>query len=151
MKFKISNQQIIRLIANSRFSPRDIIEALSSDETPEKIYNLLAHGGNIHGHMSRLGYKILEEGEDPVIFMNERSNGAPRETDEFKSGFDQKKWWNDNFPNQPINNEFEEYDELDDELEPRNYKGLRGKIVHFIPASQMKVLQGSLALIRYKI
>jgi hypothetical protein len=146
---------VLRLIGNSPFAPRDILEALASDESSDKMYNLLANGGNIHGHMSRLGYKRLEEGEDPVMSMNVKSLAPPGEIVEealgIRGGFDQKKWWNDNFPDQQIKGEFEEEDKFDDGFAPRSYKGLKGEIVHFIPASQMKVLQGYLVLIRYTI
>ncbi len=57
-KFNIFPQQILRLIAQSKFLPRDILKVLSS-KNPQIVMALLSQGASINTFMIQRGYKAI--------------------------------------------------------------------------------------------
>ena len=77
-KFNIFPQQILRLIAQSKFLPRDILRVLSS-KNPQTVMSLLAQGASITMFMLQRGYKMLGMDEDPNVTINLKNLTRPDE------------------------------------------------------------------------
>ena len=57
-KYNVLPQQILRLIAQSKFLPRDIFKILSS-KNPQIVMTLLVQGASINTFMIQRGYKAI--------------------------------------------------------------------------------------------
>jgi hypothetical protein len=147
-KFHVTTQQVLKLIANSRFAPKDILLALATKTSPQIIYSLINQGASITAYMTKMGFKMLRLDEDPLVNIDMRSLLHPSSVVQHKglaTDFNYAKWWLKYFP---LESESEE--EYDEELEDedffdfptgRQYVQPKGKVVHFIPSEQIKLLK----------
>jgi hypothetical protein len=149
-KFQVGTHQVLRLIANTPFSPTDILHALSNKVSPQKIYSLIKQGASIATFMVKSGYKMLRTDEDPMITLDLRSLVHPSNVvnrNRITKDFDYINWWKRFFP---LESEEEENDEFDEDGEDgvvgnfsngRQYTKPKGKLIHFIPSEQMKIIK----------
>ncbi|KAJ3321475.1 hypothetical protein HDV06_004144 [Boothiomyces sp. JEL0866] len=124
-KFNAFPQQILRLIANSRFAPKDLLTALSSKNQANILYSLINQNASITSYMLKLGFKLLN-------------------ADGLQNDFDTGAWW------QQYNNNYQEESSDDDmkfdsnQQKSRDYQAQQGRILHFIPSEHIKILKGKL-------
>ena len=68
-RYNIFPQQILRLIAQSKFMPRDILIALAS-KSPQTIMKLLSQGTSVTTFMLQKGFRKLATQDDPIVIIN---------------------------------------------------------------------------------
>ncbi|KAJ3339564.1 hypothetical protein HDU91_000993, partial [Kappamyces sp. JEL0680] len=68
-RYNIFPQQILRIIAQSKFMPRDVLKALSS-KNAQTVMALIAQGLSVTTYMLQKGYRLLAPNEDPVLTIN---------------------------------------------------------------------------------
>ncbi|KAJ3275010.1 hypothetical protein HDV01_001516 [Terramyces sp. JEL0728] len=126
-KFNAFPQQILRLIANSRFAPKDLLAALSSKNQANILYTLINQNASITSYMIKLGYKLLN-------------------TDGLENDFETGTWW------QQFNSNYQD-ESSDDEMKfdrsqqkSREYQAQQGRILHFIPSEHIKIIKGKYIL-----
>ncbi|KNC98818.1 uncharacterized protein SPPG_05795 [Spizellomyces punctatus DAOM BR117] len=155
---EIASRQILRLIVNTNFHPRDILTAMASKKDADTLYNMIRSGVPITNYMLKLGYRPIDESateESKAIFLNlhdffprgkallPRGQGPTRmrtgpkgQQASFGPGEDTEEYsWSD---------EDEEAYLLEEEmraemLAARNQP--KGKVLHFIPSEQIKLLK----------
>ncbi|KAJ3276915.1 hypothetical protein HK104_003585, partial [Borealophlyctis nickersoniae] len=72
-KFGLHPRHILRLIVNNTFHPRDILTALATKHNPDVLYSQVTQGTPITGHLIRMGFRPLEEGdEEKAIYLHSR-------------------------------------------------------------------------------
>lgn len=144
--YQVNTQQIIKLIANNNFDPKDILNVLSNNDHSNIIFPLVNQGSNIQNFMIRLGYKELTGMDKPTIKLNMKNFMQPGQFEEHfqRSGFDYRQWFAEHFPSKDYLYDNEgEFEPFNDRFVPQVKQQPKGKLVHFIPSSQMKVLRGS--------
>ncbi|KAH9267221.1 hypothetical protein BASA84_000763 [Batrachochytrium salamandrivorans] len=146
-----NSSQLLRLITSSRFHPQDILKALSAKGNVTVLYSLISYGGSITGYMLKLGFKQSDDGhEHHRIQIDDSDFQAPVHgkghdyyTKNIAHGdFDPETWWQD-WHHPFLNNESDEdgYDEENDGFGVRSSAQPKGKVLHFIPSIQMKLLK----------
>ncbi|KAL5032823.1 hypothetical protein BDEG_20886 [Batrachochytrium dendrobatidis JEL423] len=150
-RYNVSGRQVLRLITNSKFHPKDILKALSSKGNTSILYSLILHGNAITGYMLKLGYEQLDDNRDksqiqidfrdfqpPSLFQRNKDRHMHSKP---HGDFDYEKWWQGWYSEKDQDNMDNDYDDEDDELGARPPTQPKGKVLHFIPSMQMKLLK----------
>nr|KAJ3419641.1 hypothetical protein HK105_006707 [Polyrhizophydium stewartii] len=132
-------RRVLRLMITSKFHPRDILKALATKgNTP------------ITGYMLKLGFAQTDEERDKTMIQLDyrdfqppsQAGTADRHMMRRPHGdFDYDKWWQGWYKSQEGEEEEEEEDDEDELAIMRPQTQPRGKILHFIPSEQMKLLK----------
>ncbi|KAI9094644.1 WD40-repeat-containing domain protein [Phlyctochytrium arcticum] len=148
LKSDITARDVLRLFVNSPFHPRDILAAISAAKDGDGLWAAIKAGAPISQYMLKMGFKNLDElapGDQKSIFLDfkdffprvpgarrarARLPGAPGPDTEY----DFYDW----------SSEDEESYLLEEEMRADYYAARslpRGKILHFIPSEQIKLLK----------
>lgn len=135
-RYRIPLRQMQRVIANNaKYHPRDLLHALGTKNRPGIIYALISKGAPLSGLMNKLGYNMVRVNDNIQIFLNDEDidkEGIHRDTARSRA-VGGVAWLN--------NEEDNEYDPLDDELGSFDPMQTTGKILHFIPSEQRKLIK----------
>ncbi|KAL2918171.1 hypothetical protein HK105_202098 [Polyrhizophydium stewartii] len=151
-------RRVLRLMITSKFHPRDILKALATKGNTSVLYSLISHasgfatpsGSPITGYMLKLGFAQTDEERDKTMIQLDyrdfqppsQAGTADRHMMRRPHGdFDYDKWWQGWYKSQEGEEEEEEEDDEDELAIMRPQTQPRGKILHFIPSEQMKLLK----------
>ena len=156
-KYDLSPRQILKIFLNSPFHPKDILEALVSKKNAPVLYSLISNGNPITALMVKLGYQLVTNRDALMLKLDFRDFSPPtklngKEGDKHaKERFDYAKWWagwyNQNAKLQSDDEsdedwDFDEFSSGDEEDSPNEAARPKGKILHFIPSQQIKIIKG---------
>ncbi|KAI8894447.1 WD40-repeat-containing domain protein [Globomyces pollinis-pini] len=146
-KYNLSAQHVLRLIANCRFSPHDILHALSSKTGGNALFALINQGSSITSYMIKMGYKMLSVKDDPLVTLDLKSLEPPRmstrDRPRTQAEIDYNQWWkqfHDDESESDGDNE-EQTVFVNGNAPTREFHEQKGRILHFIPSVQMKILK----------
>ncbi|KAJ3072138.1 Target of rapamycin complex subunit lst8 [Podochytrium sp. JEL0797] len=171
-KYKLHPQQLLRLLVNSKFHPRDILMALATKTHGAKLYSNALSGNPIHPIMIQLGFKPYDDSlkTDSEIYLHYRDFNPELYADQIPLVTGRNNQLLDS-PHSPRRagtrggGETDEYrrQSLRDQQfysnqstekyagEMQGPKWQRhtptGELVHFIPSMQLKLLKGVCFLI----
>ncbi|KAI9344003.1 WD40-repeat-containing domain protein [Obelidium mucronatum] len=148
-KYKMHPQQLLRLLVNSKFHPRDILTALSSKNDSAKLFTNALTGNPIGPIMSKMGYKPYDENSD---------DGSPLGEPPSITGRGGMTPFTPNSPDRRNSYDTDEYRrQKQREMEYYSNKNERyygevqgpawhrptvtGDLLHFIPSMQLKLLK----------
>ncbi|KAI8930281.1 WD40-repeat-containing domain protein [Entophlyctis helioformis] len=144
-------RHVMRLITNSQFHPHDILKALSSRGNTTVLYSLIAHGSPITGYMLKLGFNQVDEDRDLSMIKIDYRDFQPPAREQNKDrhmprkphgDFDYDKWWEGwyKIDQEPDSGSDDEEDAIfQNMLRPQTQP--KGKVLHFIPSEQLKLIK----------
>ncbi|KAI9007366.1 WD40-repeat-containing domain protein [Gaertneriomyces semiglobifer] len=144
-------REILRLIVNSKFHPRDILTAMATKRDADALYNLIASGTPIATYMQNLGFRPIDEGspeETKAVFLDSRDFLARRgmgrgpiiQQPRKKPDRRISRWDEDEDTDWDLDDDvFLSEEDLQADVVARGQP--RGKILHFIPSEQIKILK----------
>jgi hypothetical protein len=131
-QYNVKSSDIKKCLSeNNDFHPRDILQAISlaKTEIAPSLYKMISQNENISEYLSSMGFSRLEK--DVALNLNKSVSHNERVKQEKVV----KNWLAQN------DSDDSDYSEpLDPVLMPP--KSPKGKIVHFIPSHQMKIIKG---------
>lgn len=149
-KYNINHRQVQRLIANnSKFHPRDILHALSSNTNTNVLFSLISQGSPISHILGRMGYQPLSADDNIILYLN----GADIDLGlREKIGSDKIKGVrfgsadDDDSSDSDIELTSEDQLEIDLAKQKGKVKYILWEVLHFIPSEQIKLIRGNFLL-----
>ncbi|KAI9364468.1 hypothetical protein DFJ73DRAFT_419615 [Zopfochytrium polystomum] len=157
-KFDLHPRQVLRLIVNSKFHPKDILSLLASRHNTEVVYSTILGGGQITSLMLNSGFRMISEDDKDErrgIFLNYRDfhphgrlGAAPISRETRWNMYERRDGENGGHYYYPEDHGLQEdydwfdgFDDDEDQERARERAAQRGKILHFIPSEQIKLLK----------